>query len=159
VDNLENAEAGLHDALTGVPRSMDVTLVVRRRFPTYDATVRANRSCDVVRDRLQAFDFDGEAAFVLRSRRRGLHGSLRPWIEGGLAPNELGGCDVRFRVAYPRLWWVLDVGLFVALVAEMFLSTESFLAACLALLVAITFLSLPLKGLAFARRVKKLLAT
>jgi hypothetical protein len=142
----------------------DSTIVVRRRFPVCEGTLRTNRSCDFVLARLRAaFDFDDASSFVLRAPKRGIHGSFRPFVEGSILPGEAGGCDVRFRVRYPAIWWVLDIVLFVLLAIESYTLRGSYdpfiLVPCMAILVLLSFVPLSLKGWVFARRVKALIAT
>ena len=119
--------------------------VVHRRFPIYEATIRTTGACDA-----KIFD---------PPRRRGFHRALKPVIDGELAPNDVGGCDVRFRVRYPRLWWVFDIAIF--LLAGWYIATKAtprdlaVLVPAMIFLIAVTFFGLPLKGAAFARRVQK----
>lgn len=128
-----------------------------------------------MRERLQTFFtqstrhrpygvFDGENSFVVRPRKRGLYAVLGPLIEGHLSANEGGGCDVVLRASHRRVWWILDVLLLGALFVQAFASRDKtadlvLLLSCVAILVAVTFLALPLRGGAFARRIKRLLAT
>ena len=161
----------------------DIAIFIQRRVPTYDGGIRTSLSCDGVRARLQEFftrgrqplrgfvlfdtrfygEFDGENSFVVRSYSSAAHGSLRPLVDGYLVENENGGCDVLFRVTYPRLWWVIDA-LLLGLIAIGSVFSSGKLADILVIfpaapvLAAITFLPVWLEGSAFAQRVGKLLA-
>ncbi|HUJ15941.1 MAG TPA: hypothetical protein VL284_19290 [Thermoanaerobaculia bacterium] len=135
-------------------------VIVRRRFPFYEATLRIAEGCDAVKAALNA-GAEGDR-FVLRSTRHGIYGVLAPLLEGHLAPNGSGGCDVQFRVSYPRIWWAAWVILFGAMSVEIFKAPTTgamlILLLCIAVLAALALVPLPMRGSAFARHVDRALA-
>ena len=122
---------------------------VLRRFPVYEASVRTQLDCEDTKSLLTIFD-----------TRRGL---LRPRVDSAVAPNESGGCDINFRVAYTPLWWIADAVLFVAISYQVSFAKEkpaaiAILLFCLAILIVLTFAGLSIRGASLARRLEKQLS-
>ena len=108
-------------------------ITVQRRFPTYDFALRTSSPVPHTANVLEAFlqnqirptgfvltdpRVDGQvfgSTFTLRRREASFGGSVAPYAEGQMIPDE-SGTIVLVRVRIPFFWWFFDVFMLVVFV-------------------------------------------
>jgi hypothetical protein len=158
------------------------TVIIQRRFPTYDVVLRTERSCDYVRKRLEAaFEqdrqplrglhlsdprihgaFESNSTFVVKGFRVAFVNAPMPFVDGHLLARDANGCDILIRTRYGSAAWLAN-GVFLTVplgFATAEGGVEGLVVAGIALSFLLLFVFAPLHLVAhgFATRIEKLLS-